>query len=251
MASLKPEDVPISVDGMRVAIATPCYGGMLSSTYVQSLAFTIPVMMSHGISFDILQIPNESIISKARNLLVKTFLDGEGTHLWFIDADMGWDPFKVMRLLASGKEIVAAAGPRKQMPLSFATLLSNPIEICKNTGLVKAVSVGTGCMLISRRALEHMIDNDPDNWYLDYATKDKIPNLFDFQLHKHNFWSEDYTFCNKWRTLGGEVWVDPEFELEHVGQHTFKGALKDILAPMGAYFVQPDQMASGGINETR
>ena len=45
---------------------------------------------------------------------------------------------------------------------------------------------------------------------------------------------EDYLFCDRWRAIGGEVWVDPSIELKHVGSSEYAGRLLEILRPVPA-----------------
>ena len=39
----------------------------------------------------------------------------------------------------------------------------------------------------------------------------------------NRYLSEDYTFCRRWQALGGEIWLDPNTKLNHVGSYTFEG----------------------------
>jgi hypothetical protein len=34
---------------------------------------------------------------------------------------------------------------------------------------------------------------------------------------------EDYTFCNRWRAMGGEIWVDVRSKFTHVGAYSYDG----------------------------
>jgi hypothetical protein len=45
--------------------------------------------------------------------------------------------------------------------------------------------------------------------------------------------SEDFTFCHRWRAIGGKVWVDLECKLMHLGQHLFRGDLATSLRVAG------------------
>jgi hypothetical protein len=38
--------------------------------------------------------------------------------------------------------------------------------------------------------------------------------------------SEDYTFCKRWRALGGKIWLDTESTLSHIGPFDFNGDAK-------------------------
>jgi hypothetical protein len=37
------------------------------------------------------------------------------------------------------------------------------------------------------------------------------------------FLSEDYSFCRRWTDMGGEIWVDLQSRLKHVGPLIFDG----------------------------
>src|ERR1700730_896742 len=78
---------------------------MLCVNYVTSLARLDPVP-------DLL-FPSGSLITRSRNECVARFLGGSWSHLFFIDADIGFSPISFRRLLCSGYEIAAAAYPFK------------------------------------------------------------------------------------------------------------------------------------------
>jgi hypothetical protein len=47
--------------------------------------------------------------------------------------------------------------------------------------------------------------------------------------HKYG---EDYSFCKRWRDMGGQVWVDPSISMGHLGTKIWKGRLADcFVAP--------------------
>ena len=37
-------------------------------------------------------------------------------------------------------------------------------------------------------------------------------------------YSEDYSFCERWRAMGGKVWIDPSIQMGHVGLKVFQGS---------------------------
>jgi hypothetical protein len=43
--------------------------------------------------------------------------------------------------------------------------------------------------------------------------------------------SEDYAFCRRWRDLGGELWVDLQSKLTHVGPMRFAGDVSTMFDP--------------------
>lgn len=226
----------VTFEGVHVAVATPCYGNMMVSQYTRSLALTAARFRELGVSFDLMFLANEALIGKGRNTLATAFLESPATHLWFVDADMGWEPEAIVRLIGamklSGFEIVGAAGPRKATPLSFCVNFPHAMERDDKTGFISGLNVGTGFMVISRSAIEKMVAAHGENFFVDPMTQKKIYNFFETEIDElHQFWSEDYTFCNKFRKLGGKVWVDFSVKLEHVGNHVWSGALQEQLSP--------------------
>src|SRR5210317_2169360 len=98
----------------NIFIATPCYGGMLTDQYFLSMFKLSQTLMQHGIKFRITTLRNESLVTRARNILTAMFLeDPNTTHLMFIDADIEFEPDSVIRMLAMDKDIIAGAYPKK------------------------------------------------------------------------------------------------------------------------------------------
>ncbi|MFT9324809.1 MAG: hypothetical protein ABF537_11805, partial [Acetobacter sp.] len=49
--------------------------------------------------------------------------------------------------------------------------------------------------------------------------------LFDGSIDPETgtYQSEDFTFCRRWREIGGEVWLDTSINLTHAGRAAFHG----------------------------
>jgi hypothetical protein len=59
---------------VKLHIATPCYGGMCGADYSMSVFRFINMAASLGLQVSIQQLSNESLITRARNLLADHFL---------------------------------------------------------------------------------------------------------------------------------------------------------------------------------
>jgi hypothetical protein len=237
------ERAVIDLDILRkydVFFATPCYGGMLTDQYFLSMFRATQTLMQSGIQFRITTLRNESLIPRARNILTAMFLDSPCTHLMFIDADIEFQPQDIIRALAYDKDIIAGAYPKKALPIQYAINFKfrNPEtkEIRVENGAAEVLDASTGFFMIKRRTIEKMISAHPELHYRNDSNIDPKLNkhcyaLFDTILDPddNRYLSEDYTFCRRWQKLGGEIWIDLNTKLNHVGSYTFEGDVSQII----------------------
>jgi hypothetical protein len=149
-------------------------------------------------------------VCKNRNDIVKKFLEGDYSHLFFMDSDMRFPEFTLSRLLAHDKDVVGGYYTTKINPFRSTVLVENGrpgiSELTYNptTGdyLKQVGAIATGCMLIKRHVLEGM--KWPWFWYRP-------------EHDRQEFASEDVTFCDEARARGFEVWCDFSLCCGHVG----------------------------------
>ena len=104
-------------DQIHLMVATPCFGGQVSSIYAGSIFHLQRVVRSRpNIDLTVLMRDGDALITRARANLVTLFLDNPtATHLLFVDADIGFDPDQVFRLIESGADVVAGVYPIKRV----------------------------------------------------------------------------------------------------------------------------------------
>jgi hypothetical protein len=56
-----------------------------------------------------------------------------------------------------------------------------------------------------------------------------MKTYFDTAVREGRYYSEDWTFCENWRDLGGQIYVDNRVLLKHTGTYTFDFATQDKL----------------------
>jgi len=56
-----------------------------------------------------------------------------------------------------------------------------------------------------------------------------MKTYFDTAVRENRYYSEDWTFCENWRDLGGKIWVDKRVLLKHTGTYVFDYAAQDKL----------------------
>ena len=70
-----------------------------------------------------------------------------------------------------------------------------------------------------------------------------MKTYFDTAVREGRYYSEDWTFCENWRDLGGQVWVDKRVLLRHTGTYTFDGnAQEQVYKDLKAIF-EPNSVA--------
>ncbi len=227
------------LSGRSVFIALPAYDFKVSLKLAVSLAKFAQSAGQHGVTTHIGSICGCSVVSRARNLLVKDFLESDATDLLFIDSDINFEPEDVYRLLAWGSDPqkgVVAGVPRTRSTdkVYIMDLDQEEGHITMNAmGLVRAKRVATAFMLVQRSVFEDLIERNPQWAYYDKRTDRTLHAVFDFKLTDEGYIGEDFLFCDRARELGYEVWVDPTIKLGHMGVQEYEGDFgNDVLYPM-------------------
>jgi len=220
--------VQVNIDYLKttkVHICMPCYGGNLTESTFMSFIKWANTARQLGIDWTMETMTNESLITRARNTLTAKFLtNADSTHLMFIDADIGWEPWHLLVMLNADKDVIGGLYPMKSIPIKWCV---NGFEGAKEDGPLQEVSkTGTGFLLIKRHVFEklnkhpHVIPFKNDIG-LDPALDTHMKTYFDTGVRENRYYSEDWAFCENWRDLGGEVWVDKRVLLRHSGTYVF------------------------------
>jgi len=216
------------LSGVNVMIGTPMGAGRPELVYLQSLYGTVAGLRECGASVNTAFLPYCSDIALARSKIFGMFHRSSCTHLLSIDDDMGWRPQDVIRLFTYQRDFVAAAGPRKVFPPSFAVQNSDgagramPMRQEAATGLFEVSDIGMAFALASKNWANRMADAYRD---LEYSGDDGRPEyaIFNPIVVHRRYKSEDFAACHRWRAIGGKVYVDPTISLKHVGAHVWEG----------------------------
>lgn len=229
-----------SLAGRRLFLALPAYDFKVSLKLAVSLARFAQVAGSHGVGIQIGSICGCSVVSRARNLLVRDFLDSDCTDLLFIDSDINFEPEDVFRLLAWAsdpkKGIVAGVPRTRSETATYITDLDydeNNELTMNGMGLVRAKRVATAFMMVRREVFEVLVSKHPEWNYYDTRAGKTLSAVFDFKVTPEGYIGEDFLMCDRARDEGFEVWIDPTIKLGHMGAQEFKGDFgRDILYPM-------------------
>ena len=225
--------------GRKLFFALPAYDFKVSLKLAISLARFAQQAPAHGIEVNIGSICGCSVVSRARNLLVRDFLETDCTDLMFIDSDINFEPESIFRLMAwasDPKKGIVAGVPRtrKSEKVYIAKLDQDEDGVTMNgMGLVRGLRVATAFMLVQRKVFEDLIEKNPEWAYKDHITQTDLHAVFDFKVTPEGYMGEDFLFCDRARELGYEIWIDPTIKLGHMGIHEYEGDFgNDVLYPM-------------------
>ena len=99
----------------KIFIATPMFGGSANYMYMISLINLLTALGQKGIHSMFEIAANESLITKARNILVEGFIKSDATHMLFLDADLGFDPQDVIRMIEADKDLIGGQYAKKKI----------------------------------------------------------------------------------------------------------------------------------------
>ena len=242
--------IQVNVDFLRttkVHIAMPCYGGMLTESTFMSFIKWANTARQLGIDWTLETMVNESLISRARNTLTAKFLDmPEATHLFFVDADIGWEPWHLLVLLNRDVDVIGGLYPMKTMPIKWVV---NGFEGAEEgpDGLQEVSKAGTGFLLMKKHCFEKLNSHPAVKQYkndigLDPKYDQYLKTYFDTAVRQNRYYSEDWTFCENWRDLGGKIWVDKRVLLRHSGSYVFcMENQQHLMSSIGPMYVQEQQ----------
>lgn len=255
----------VSLNDPTLYILTPCYGGLCHVNYIICLMETIKLFTHFAFPIKIEFCKNDSLVSRARNnLIAKAMSDIKTSHILFIDSDITWKPIDIFKLILSEKSLIGGIYPLKRYQwkncldinqefldaknnsylkdvvsdddairsklLKFnVNYLEDTLRIEKNIGKVRHIA--TGFMMMRRSLIENMFIAYPSTKYSDdvgFLTENENKYayaLFDCGVEDGHYLSEDWMFCNRWRKMNEDVFVDISIDFAHTGMEDFSGSI--------------------------
>ena len=220
-------------------IAVPCYGGMVTESTMISLIKWGNMATHLKINWKIDTLVNESLITRGRNTLVAKFLnDKESTDIFFVDADIGFEPWHVLALMDMNKDVACGLYPMKSVPVQWVVNGVEGAELENDDNWVEVTKSGTGFMMIKKHVFEKLQEHDDVVPFINDIGLPKVldPHMrtyFDTVVRDGRYYSEDWAFCENWRDLGGKIWIDRRVNLKHSGSFVYSAESdKNIRAKM-------------------
>jgi len=235
----------------KVWLAIPCYGGHVHIGTMRSLIHDLIQLVAQGVRVQLFTDIGHADIYSARAQIVAHFLaDADATDLVMIDNDVSWAPMGLVRLLDHDVDMVAGSYPKRELPIKFLVRSKDDTILADTaSGLAEVMGVPGGFVRMRRAMLEKMAASYRDELLsVDRMTPyGETVRLFDPFWWKdadgnNRVLSEDYAFCERWRALGGKVFLDVTIPMGHIGQYEYAGQL-------GQWLKTPVPASAGGEKE--
>ena len=235
---------------IKLFIATPAFGHQVTTTYMNSvMRFVSSTNPKYQVSTALHLQSGMALVTQARNNCVASFLQTDCSHFLFIDADIGFEPEAIFRLIdkieTSDAGVVLTPYPVKgfgaQGQLQFIVHFPDPKNVkLDKDGFTEVTAGPTGFMLIKRETFKKLAELYPEKKCVNkQLVGNKVETMnegwytfFETGVDPENgYFGEDICFCKLWVDIGGKIYGDAKTALSHFGSHSYTGALDLMFKP--------------------
>lgn len=200
---------------MKVFFALPCSGQQISMHTAGALNHTILELAFRRIfpmwSYQSACLPH------VRNLLIHTFLnETDATHIFWIDADIGFKPRDVLSLLKLDVDIAVGSYVRKDPNRREHITWKDGawLNVDDYTEPMEVDSCGLGFACCKREVIETLAK---DCVYNNGVPQICVTGLVDGLVCE----GEDHAFFKKAKMAGYKIILDPSIKLAHFGTYAY------------------------------
>ena len=231
----------------KVFIGLPTADGIVLAGTTASLARMTARLSGRGIATEFATVDGLDIVGQ-HNRLVEAFLRSDCTHLLFVDSDMEFGADLCERLLAGRHPVAGTVYPKRRLdlarlerfaadrPFDHALALAYewnvhllPEGVRVEDGWCRVAALPGGFVLIERRCFEQLEAAGDAG-----AAPGGGPRAFYRELREGlAIYDLDYSFCLRWRAVGGEVWAYAAAEIRHVGDSRVGPPFGVVLGALG------------------
>jgi len=203
---------------------------MVNTTCILSLFTAMDYARAKGYDIRFSPVIGESLITRARNTLVRKFLETDCDIFMCFDADIEILQYDTIVNLIEDLNTVDFTGalyPIKTEELRCSSILFTDKHEKLNY-LNRALWLSTGCWAMNRCVIDKLIDAYPEHWYTSDHPEagHKTYDLFGLMVVQRDegvrkLLSEDWSMCQKYLEIGGEIWCNTKIILAHHGDYAY------------------------------
>ena len=193
----------------------------MTAQYLASVINLKHELVKSGLDHDFLISWNESLITRGRDKMARTFLkDTQFERMLFIDSDIQFSPEDVAKLWNLDADIgVGAYRNKKADQIKGAWVNGKLVPLESLKGPTEVDYAGTGFMCIKRQVFDKLAELHPQ-WEHE-ENEGKLFAFFQDPIEDGIHLSEDYFFVKRAKEAGFKCTLDPTINLTHWGQYGY------------------------------
>lgn len=199
---------------MKVVVAIPVYDGKLPAETVRCLLNEQALAIGNGDEMQFRFLPSCSHPAMGRNQLAQYFMESDAEKLFFLDADVTFEPGDLIKLAYKPVDFAGGAYRYKFEKENYPVGWLTPCNAWDpKLGLIEVKSLPGGFLSLSRNVFLSIRAAHPEREYEHFGNKAFC--YFQMPFHEGFLYGEDSFFCKEWRDTGGKIYLDPEIVLTH------------------------------------
>lgn len=214
----------------HVMVAVPAYAGTVYLPTMRALMTDFLALAKRGDAVTLRDDVGCTMIEDLRAETMAAFLDSNCTHLIMVDHDVVWPAGALLRMVDHPVDLVGGIYPQRRDPVTFSvrTIADGAYPVDPETGLVEVMGVHGGFMRLTRSCAQKMWDAYKETLLIERNGKEFVGCFEPYHIGRRKL-GEDYAFCQRWLDLGEKCWVDPGFDMGHIGLKMWHGRFGEFV----------------------
>lgn len=190
-----------------------------------------------GIDLTRSYVKGDALVSRSRSMLASSFLRSDCDVLLSIDGDIEFQPsdaIKIAEECAGGRDVIGAMYMTRSLNTQPALMLPDGwVTFEPGAEPVTVPFLSTGFLATHRRVFEDLRADLPhchQTWRVNGQDSSfwpfYMPYCIDWPDDGFLYLSEDWAFCERAKSHGYPLWLDPSIRLGHVGEYRY--TLEDL-----------------------
>lgn len=208
---------------MKLLIAIPTMD-TVPVEFLRSMIALVEDLDLEGVDYEV-AFESGTLVYMARDRLTDVAINGDYTHILWLDSDMVFEPNLLEELQFSGKSFVTAIAHTRRPPYNsclFKDIRLETLERWKAKDYpgdtFEVAGCGFACVLMETGILK------------------EVKEIYGTCFTPIPRYGEDISFCKRAGALGYRIWAEPNIRLGHVGKYTvypeeeerYKGTISNI-----------------------
>ena len=205
----------------KIMIGVICINNAITPESFQSFIKWTEIAKQLNLTFTTETINCNTSLAMARNQLIARFMsNNDSTHLLFVDSNIVWEPHHALALMSVNKHIIGGMYPLPKLPVDL--VVTQDPGMATEAHLMEVSKINSGFMLISKEAFTVLTThNDIKPYATTNSTIQPYTYFNEYVADNGQYVSEELSFCNKWRSINGKLWINTQVQLGITGPHNF------------------------------